>query len=620
MLRYMVFAWNAGCPTQRGAANALIDHLHQQDRRWRLAMQATGCKVFVEAVTAGNAIHLLHGHHGIVVGSLLKGDRIVGPMIEAAEADALLRTEGRHLVSAYWGSYVAILSDQDKKTTWVLRSPMGTLNCLTCQLDGVQLYASHFADFVGLRLIKLSLSWQFIARSFAKLTEAHETGLNEVNGIGSGECSELRDGRALRKLYWDPLSIARSDVIRNETDAIDAMRTITRSSVNALASPHTSVLLQLSGGLDSSIVLGCLASAPTHPRITGVIRYSPDSDGDERAFARAAAKRAGCHLVELPRDPGFQVDAVLQAQPTEKPQSYLQYVGQGKALLTLAQEMGQTAIISGSGGDEIFFNAEPQRTVADYLHDRGLRPGLLDATLTASRLEGLSVWRVLREALKEGWGRHPWSPVERLRAERGVINWNRTEHVRQRTGHQPSWFAPDRYVPPGKQLQIALIARHGAAPCSPAFIDRTDPELLRPLLSQPLVELVLRIPTYLLISGGWDRAIARRAFAQDVPTEIIRRRWKGRQEAYTAEVVGRNLDFVRSVVLDGRLVSEGFIDRTRMSAALSGGPSGAVEGMRPISKCFALEVWLRILAANGIHIGSSEPRSTPLDTEQFAEA
>ena len=39
-----------------------------------------------------------------------------------------------------------------------------------------------------------------------------------------------------------------------------------------------------------------------------------------------------------------------------------------------------------------------------------------------------------------------------------------------------------------------------------------EAERISPLFSQPLMELCLRIPTYVLTEGGWDRAVARRAF------------------------------------------------------------------------------------------------------------
>ena len=90
-----------------------------------------------------------------------------------------------------------------------------------------------------------------------------------------------------------------------------------------------------------------------------------------------------------------------------------------------------------------------------------------------------------------------------------------------------------------------------------------------PLLSQPLVELCLRIPTYVLIKNGMDRATARRAFAPDLPPEIVKRRNKGRIDQHVRNTLDHNLDFVRDVLLNGHLVKQGLLDRRNLELYLS---------------------------------------------------
>src|SRR5207248_977138 len=86
---------------------------------------------------------------------------------------------------------------------------------------------------------------------------------------------------------------------------------------------------------------------------------------------------------------------------------------------------------------------------------------------------------------------------------------------------------------------------------------------------QPLVELCLRTPTHVLIKNGMDRATARRAFAPDLPPEIIRRRNKGRIDQHIRNVLDRNLDFVRDLLLNGRLVQHGLLDRRNLELYLT---------------------------------------------------
>src|SRR5262249_48753876 len=158
-----------------------------------------------------------------------------------------------------------------------------------------------------LGVLRFSINWRFITRSFAKLTRPEETGITEVSRLGSGECFEIQHGRTSRHTYWDPLSIAATHPIDDPDEAVRAIHRTTRACVRAWASCHRSVVLELSGGLDSSIVIGCLRDAPVKPAITALLRYSHEADSDERPFARLAAQHCNCRLVEQLRDTSFDV-------------------------------------------------------------------------------------------------------------------------------------------------------------------------------------------------------------------------------------------------------------------------------------------------------------------------
>ena len=93
------------------------------------------------------------------------------------------------------------------------------------------------------------------------------------------------------------------------------MRQCVRDVVHAWASCYDHMLLSLSGGLDSSIVLACLKDAPSRPRVTCFHYYPLGADLDERAYARAAAAKAGLELLERPRDSSFSLQPLLTRAP-----------------------------------------------------------------------------------------------------------------------------------------------------------------------------------------------------------------------------------------------------------------------------------------------------------------
>jgi asparagine synthase (glutamine-hydrolysing) len=112
-------------------------------------------------------------------------------------------------------------------------------------------------------------------------------------------------------------------------------------------------------------------------------------------------------------------------------------------------------------------------------------------------------------------------------------------------------------------------------------------------MSQPLIEVCLQIPTYLLVRGGRERALARDAFADRVPPQIIRRRDKGSIVSHTTEMLRQGEEFVRDVLLDGVLAGAGIIDPDELKHYIVEGQPFREGHLLPILACIAAEVWAR---------------------------
>ena len=90
---------------------------------------------------------------------------------------------------------------------------------------------------------------------------------------------------------------------------------------------------------------------------------------------------------------------------------------------------------------------------------------------------------------------------------------------------------------------------------------RADGRRVRmPLLSQPVVEACLRVPSWMWIEGGRNRAVARSAFSGLLPQDVLNRRSKGTFMNYTFSAYARNKETVRDFLLDGRLRARGLLN------------------------------------------------------------
>jgi asparagine synthase (glutamine-hydrolysing) len=142
---------------------------------------------------------------------------------------------------------------------------------------------------------------------------------------------------------------------------------------------------------------------------------------------------------------------------------------------------------------------------------------------------------------------------------------------------------------PGKAGHIAALLR--AQQTLEPGRSRHAP-VLNPLLSQPLVEACLAIPSWEWRAGGIDRAVARHAFARDLPDSILRRRVKGGPDGFCAEIIRHHRPRIRVRLLDGRLANHRLIDREAVDVLLGGARPIPGEMQVRILDLLDTEAWL----------------------------
>jgi asparagine synthase (glutamine-hydrolysing) len=412
-----------------------------------------------------------------------------------------------------------------------------------------------------------------------------ETALEGISQILPGEVLELDNGDAT--LLWSAVDIARSPSADSAAEAAPLLRQVVQSCARCWAGCYDTILFRLSGGVDSSVLLSCLAPQSTRADVICVNYHSAGSDSDERHYARLTAARVGRDLIERQREADFRIDRVLKIARMPGPVPYIGWMN-AKTDARLASAHSAAAMFTGAGGDALFFEFPRWWPAADYLQLRGIDAGLAAAALDAARLGRVSVWRVIALALAERVRRDPAArqdtgPMALL--ARGVPD---KQMVRERFAHPCLRLA--QALPIGKHAQ-AVALMHPLGYYDP-FEQAAAPEAVNPLLSQPLVELCLGLPTYVLTHGGRGRALARRAFAADLPAQVATRRSKGGMEEHIKQVLLSNLEFARGMLLEGELARRGLLDRAKVEEVLSGRPTALAGPISQIHALIGVEAWL----------------------------
>lgn len=597
MLRYLAFIWNDRDSQQRIAAERLRQ-LIGRNAVWHAAISAPGLAIVHTACES--QAHLLgdDGAAGVVLGTLFErpaSDHDVAAVqigsLSPEERQLISRSNSRRLLEKYWGRYVGIMRDPATSDCYALRDPSGLLPCYHCVVNGVHVLFSSLPDLLQLG-VHFPINWDYVRTyllSFG-LHECRDTGLIGISTLLPGECLRIRNEQCTWQQHWNALQISQEERIEDRSEAISQLRSVTRMCVQSWAADRNHVLHKLSGGLDSSIVLACLQAATGRKRLTCFNQYSSGSGADERHYARLAADRAGCTLIECERDPQASWRAIQEAHPSACPTVFLQSIV-SRAEIDTARAIGADAIFSGEIGDAIFYTptVEP---AADFVRAHGIAPGLMRVAASVARANDLSVWQVLGNALRRpNRSRDRTAGIPKLGKHKSFLNLPMFDGVQPERFVHP-WLAAAKNVPPGKLEHMRMMLFVPSAGYDP--LARTgDPDRIPPLVSQPLMEVALRIPTYVLVDGGWDRSIARRAFFADLPWQIATRRTKGDVDVFLKQNFLHNLDFLAEYLLDGVLAREQLIDARQVRKALAGSAS-AIHS--PIAEwhCYLFtEAWLR---------------------------
>lgn len=618
MYRYLALIWNPADPDKSATARSLQERLSTGSESWRRGLDKDGVVVFHAGLNEGaSETRALAADAGVVLGRIFSREMLTGapgarPSFDAAETAAIVATGGKRLFEHYWGRYVAIVRSSRPGEIWVLRDPLGQMPCMLAGFRGVSLVFSDLEDCLRLGCLKFTVNWHYITGLLANsgmMTRA--TALNEVSDIHAGERVRFRGDTLQRSSEWHPFEIARTGQIVEADEAARQLRATTRACIHAWASCYSGLIHNLSGGLDSSIVLACLKDAPTRPAITCLNYYGTGPAEDERQHARLVAQHVGAELIESRLDPAeVRLERITRLRRSARPWYYMYELEHGELEAALAAQKGANGLFSGSGGDGIFYQARAELAVADYLFDHGWGAGLLHTAMDAAQVSRKSIWPLLAKAVRARLLPKRFNPaVEGGRPVRTLVNPDVLRAAANNMEFDHPWFTREatRGVPPGVLWHVSTISVPPAYYSS--FAPETAPERTMPLLSQPLVELCLRMPSYLLIRSGRDRAIARKAFASELPEATIKRTAKGRVDRYVRNTVDANLEFLREYLLDGILVRRGLLNRNTLELYLTRERSPAdFQYSEILHEHLCVEAWLR----GSLELATAAEQTLPL--------
>jgi asparagine synthase (glutamine-hydrolysing) len=406
------------------------------------------------------------------------------------------------------------------------------------------------------------------------------------------------DGRTESRRYWqlrfagagNPLNVDRRtarDEVRRLVTAAVARRLVSDVPLGAF----------LSGGIDSTIVVGVMSQLTAAPVKTFTIGFDAAPAFDETGPARTLADAFHTEHTEFRVRPSAVelIDRLIWHHDGP--------FGDSSAIPTfLVAELTRphvTVVLTGDGGDELF---------AGYLRFR--------AALAADRLPGFT-----RPLLDAALAILPRAPHERhllARARRfarfmhlplveRLVRWNSIFQ-----DDLASLLQTPPAVDPIAHLKRALDDSRAASPLSQLLavnyasylpddlLVKTDRctmansiEARCPLLDTALTEYAAALPDTFKVDGGRSKAILREAFADLIPPDIDRRPKTGFGVPLDAWFRGELRDYVRDVLLTSSAESRAYLRLEPVRALVDEHQSGRANLGHRLWALVCFERWLR---------------------------
>jgi asparagine synthase (glutamine-hydrolysing) len=486
-------------------------------------------------------------------------------------------------------------------------------------------WATDLTPLVLLSGDKFRIDDNFVAGYFAHDPDPHLTPYREIREVPPGQFVRVNDGKAIVERYW---RFSPKSRIRYTTDAEyeDHFRHLFRQSVRRRLRSDSSVLAELSGGLDSSSIV-CMADdiiakeGAQTPRLDTLSYYdTTEPNGDDWTYLQKVEEkrgRSGTHIdaSSLGGSPASLECSTFQPLPGD--------LGFGRELeaerAAVVQRGAYRVVLSGVGGDEFLGGVpDPREQLADLIMQ--FRLVALAQQLIAWSLVKRRPWiqlffqasgeflpTALRQYLAKGAKVEPW--IERKFAKRNRIGIRMLD-VGENFGF---WLPTRRSYISGVLFMAQKMAKWESSKLA-------CEEVRYPYLDRNLVEFILSIPASQLLRPGERRSLMRRSLVGCVPLEILSRRTKQVSARTPTVALGKNIEQLTTVFNSPVSSSMGYINQNQFQQQLRAVRGGKEVNLVRLLKTIALEFWLRDLISRSLLIDMPRaPQQILGSTTQYAQ-
>jgi asparagine synthase (glutamine-hydrolysing) len=517
----------------------------------------------------------------------------------------LYEQEGPGFATHLNGMFALALWDAKRQQLVLARDRLGKKPLVYRHESGQLLFASELKSLLEVPGVPREIDAQALDDYLTYQYVPHpRTIFRGIAKLPPGHYAVYRDGRLDVQSYWQPDFNVEDD--RPAAEYAAELRTLLTSAVELRLQSEVPLGAFLSGGIDSTVIVGLMSQLASEPVRTFSIGF-PVKEFDETHYAQAAAKRFGTIHEE------FQVRPDAMEILPRLVWNYDEPFADSSAVPTwyVSQLTRQqvTVALTGDGGDELF--AGYPRYLAIWLAE-----GFDRLPATMRRLLAGRYWQRLPSGTRQKSIRRRFkrfvemlgqSPARRYLEWIAIFGESRRaalysdEFMARLPDEDPLGFltaALDRSSRRDAITAFSLADLVTYLPCD--LMTKVDIasmahglECRQPFLDYRVVEMAARMPRRLKFRRGRGKLILRETFADLLPESIQRRPKMGFGVPLDHWFRHELREFTRDVLLDKRTLDRGYFRPESVSGLWDEHQQGRFNHGYRLWSLLILELWQR---------------------------
>ncbi|HQS84543.1 MAG: hypothetical protein B7Y25_06555 [Alphaproteobacteria bacterium 16-39-46] len=394
--------------------------------------------------------------------------------------------------------------------------------------------------------------------------------------------------------FWNPLdSYKTPDAPKKEAVSI------LQSTLKPWIEPYETVCVSLSGGLDSSSLVYCLKDIVKKDQTLKALNYfhSQIKSSNELIHARKVCEETGIDLIEVDASESLPFKPSHKTRPLNpnKPFPGLISLCWLETIFNNISSTGSFTFISGHGSDHIFMRPPSQKSISDYIIEKGLK-GSKDQFKGMAHFYRDPLFSLFKLNFKTLFSHFLGMKKEKSYVKdqlNDVPTWIKKELLKNASCvySHPMDASLTRKILPGKKDQIDALYQ-GFSSIQIEMMDQAAPTFY-PFFYEPVIEFALSFPTYELFDKGYDRYPLRKSVSDSFKTETVWRRDKSQTTGLFQLGVKNNLEHVLELCLEGHFVKTRLIDREALQKTIMLIGNGDPTHMWPFIHLASVEMFLK---------------------------